>query len=189
MYFTILAFCLFVDYALCQENCSQNNSQVMTTTTDLSVTSASTSYSMENSLKQATVEIQFNGLNGSAVIDLTSAADSSNIRLASLHESFNQHYSSSIDLTSMLGQSVYWTGHSSLTTGLSVPSQGSSVWPTPRANFSGYFSPKLTSLPSQLSPTITNIGIFTSSGVPSIVFDLFNVLLFGSLLIAMILAF
>ena len=188
MYFTVFAFLVSAGYGFCQKNCSQNNLQVMTTTADLSATSAYTSYFMENSFNQATVEIQLNELHGSAVIDLTFTTDSSDVSLTSLHKSFNQHHSSDIDLASRLRQSVYQTEHSSLSTGMSIPSQGTSALPTQRANFSGFSSAKLTGLPSQL-PTVTNIGIFTGSGVSSIVFDSFNLLLSGSLSTAMILIF
>lgn len=180
MYLTVFAFLVSADYGFCQKNCSQTSPQVITRTADLPATSAYTSYSMKDSFKQATVEIQLNELHGSAVINLTFMTDSSNVSLTSLHKSFSQHRSSNID--------VYQTGRSSLPTGISISTHGSSVLPTQKANFSGFFSPRLTFLPSQF-PTATNIGIFTGSGVPSTVLDIFNLLLFGSLSTAMILIF
>ena len=188
MYLTVFAFLVSADYGFCQKNCSQTSPQVITRTADLPATAAYTSYSMKDSFKQATVEIQLNELHGSAVINLTFMTDSSDVSLTSLHKSFSQHRSSDIDVASMLRQSVYQTGRSSLPTGISISTHGSSVLPTQKANFSGFFSPRLTFLPSQ-SPTATNIGIFTGSGVPSTVLDIFNLLLFGSLSTAMILIF
>lgn len=179
MYFIIFAFLVSAGYGFCQKNCSQTNPQVMTAMTDLSATSAHTLHSMENSLNQATVEIQLDKLHGSAVIDLTSATDSSDVSLTSLHRSFDQYHSADIDLASMLRSSVYQTGYSSLPTGMSISAQGSSVLPTQKANFSGFSSARLTSLPSQ----------FTGSGVSLIVFDFFNLLLSEALLTAMILIF
>jgi len=186
MHFTILVILLYVSYGFCQQNCSQDTLQTVTTTADIFTTLTRTVSILEKSMsdiKQATVEIQIGGLNGSAVVNLTVATVSSTVSLTRPHESFRQPSPSGIDSATMLWPSIYQTGHQRPT----IPLQTISVFPTEAAKFTGLSGTKWTFLPPQKSSTVSSLSLFTSSGVSSIAFRSYNLLLCGGLPIAMIL--
>lgn len=186
MHFTILVILLYVNYGFCQQNCSQSSLQTVTTTADIFTTLTHTVSILKKSMsdiKQATVKIQIDELNGSVIVNLTVATVSSTVSLTRPHESFRQSSSSEINSVTMLWLSIYQTGHQHSTISL----QSISVFSTEAANFTELSDIKWTFLSSQKFSTVLSLSLFTSSEVSFIVFKFYNLLLCGGLSIAIIL--
>ena len=183
MHFTVLVLLLYISYGFCQKDCLQNDLQTRTTTADTvanSTHTASTSNNNTSDFKQATVEIQIDGSDGSTVINLTPAMHFSTVSPTRSHKASGKSSASSNHLTTVLRSSIYHTD-------LNIQSPSISVLPTPTANLTGPSGIKWTFSLPQVTSTLASVGLSTTSGGSSIFIRIFSLLLCGGLPVAVIL--